>query len=46
MTQNIIVGIIVLVCVVYVLRKFVFKKQTDSICDGCGKCGGKQGGCH
>ncbi|MDO5638654.1 MAG: FeoB-associated Cys-rich membrane protein [Neisseria sp.] len=46
MTQNIIVGIIVLLCAAYVLRKFVFKRKSDNICDGCGKCGGKSGGCH
>ncbi|WP_416190962.1 FeoB-associated Cys-rich membrane protein [Neisseria sp. CCUG12390] len=47
MVQNIIVGIIVLGCVVYVLRHFVFKSKTKpSECDGCSGCGGKKGGCH
>ncbi len=46
MTQNVIAGIIVLLCVVYVLRKFIFKRSSASPCDGCGKCSGKSGGCH
>lgn len=46
MTQNIIAAIIVLLCVAYVLRKFVFKRKGSSMCDGCGKCGGNSGGCH
>ncbi len=46
MIQNIIVALIVALCTAYVLRKFVFKRKGSSLCDGCGKCGGKQGGCH
>ena len=46
--QNIIVGLIVLAAVIYVLRKFVFKKKTadGGSCSSCDKCGGGSGGCH
>lgn len=47
--QSIIVGLIVLAAVIYVLRKFVFKKKTadGSSCSSCDKCGGGSGGgCH
>ena len=46
--QNIIVGLIVLAAVIYVLRKFVFKKKTSDggSCSSCDKCGGGSGGCH
>lgn len=47
MTENIIVGIIFAVAVVYILRKFFFRKHSGSPCPGCGKCGGeKSGSCH
>ncbi len=41
--QKIIVGLIVLGCAAYVLRKFVFKSKAakkKSCASGCGKCGG------
>lgn len=46
MEQYIIVGIIVSGCVVYLLRRFVFKPKSakNTACGGCDKCGG--GGCH
>ena len=46
--QNIIVGLIVLAAVVYVLRKFVFKKKAaDGIsCSSWDNCCGVSGVCH
>ncbi|WP_373752606.1 FeoB-associated Cys-rich membrane protein [Neisseria weixii] len=48
MIQNILVGIIVLGCVVYVLKHFFFKPKAQS--SGCGRgcegCSGKSNGCH
>lgn len=47
MGQYIIAGIIVALCVLYILRKFVFKpKNSNSACGGCDRCGGSKGGCH
>lgn len=48
MEQYMIVGVIVLLCTLYILRKFVFKpKNSGSACGGCDRCGGnKGGGCH
>ncbi|WP_288921626.1 FeoB-associated Cys-rich membrane protein [uncultured Ottowia sp.] len=53
MTQQIIVGLIVAACFIYMLRKFVFRKKTASGASGsaCSKCNGcsegsKGGGCH
>ncbi|MDO1509058.1 MULTISPECIES: FeoB-associated Cys-rich membrane protein [unclassified Neisseria] len=48
MEQYIIVGIIVVLCVLYILRKFVFKSKAarNSACGGCDRCSGKSGGCH
>lgn len=50
MEQYIIVGIIVMLCVLYMLRKFVFKSKNSraSACGGCDRCGGgsKNSGCH
>lgn len=47
MVQNIIVGIIVLGCAVYVLKHFMFKSKNESPGCGCGcdSCGGKRNGC-
>lgn len=47
MGQQIIVGLIITVCVLYVLRKFVFKPKTakGSLCAGCDRCCGKNS-CH
>ena len=53
MTQQIIVGLIVAACFIYMLRKFVFRKKTAgapqallvSKCNGCSE-GSKGGGCH
>lgn len=44
MEQSIIVGLIVGVCVLYLLRKFVFKSKTakNGLCGGCDRCGGKK----
>lgn len=53
MTQQIIVGLIVAACFIYMLRKFVFRKKTvggasGSACSKCNGCseGSKGGGCH
>ena len=53
MTQQIIVGLIVAVCFIYMLRKFVFRKKTAGGASGsaCSKCNGhnedsKSDGCH
>lgn len=53
MTQQIIVGLIVAACFIYMLRKFVFRKKNaggsaDSACSKCNGCsdGSKGGGCH
>ena len=53
MTQQIIVGLIVAACFIYMLRKFVFHKKTaggapGSTCSKCNDCseGSKSGGCH
>ena len=40
MTQYIIVGLIMLACVFFLLRKFVFKPKKRDCNSGCGKCGG------
>ena len=40
MTQYIIVGVIMLACVFFLLRKFVFKPKKRDRSSGCGKCGG------
>ena len=40
MTQYIIVGLIMLACVFFLLRKFVFKPKKRDCSSGCGKCGG------
>ena len=39
MTQYIIVGLIMLACVFFLLRKFVFKPKKRDCSSGCGKCG-------
>ncbi|EGZ44945.1 FeoB-associated Cys-rich membrane protein [Neisseria wadsworthii] len=48
MEQYIIVGLIVIVCAAYLMRKYVFKSKSDKagVCGGCDRCGGKSGGCH
>lgn len=48
MEQYIIVGIIVVLCVFYILRKFVLRpKNSNPACGGCDRCGSsKNGGCH
>ena len=48
MAQYIIVAALVLLCTLYLLRKWVFKPKNsrDSACGGCYRCGGKSGGCH
>ena len=38
MTQYIIVGLIMLACVFFLLRKFVFKPKKRDCSSGCGKC--------
>ena len=40
MTQYIIVGLIMLTCIFFLLRKFVFKPKKRDCSSGCGKCGG------
>ena len=40
MTQYIIVGLIMLACIFFLLRKFVFKPKKRDCSSGCGKCGG------
>ena len=53
MTQQIIVGLIVAACFIYMLRKFVFRKKTAGGASGSAysKCndyseGSKGNGCH
>lgn len=46
MIQHIIVAIIVILCVLYILRKFVFKAKSRNACDGCDRCSNKNDGCH
>ena len=51
MTQQIIVGIIVALCVIYMLRRFVFRKNSANATGDCSKCNGcsegsSSGGCH
>ncbi|MDO5073727.1 MAG: FeoB-associated Cys-rich membrane protein [Neisseria animaloris] len=48
MEQYIIVGTIVSLCILYLLRKFVFKPKSarSNACGGCDRCSGKSGGCH
>ncbi|WP_373779137.1 FeoB-associated Cys-rich membrane protein [Glaesserella sp.] len=45
MIQNIIVGVIVAVCILYVVWKFVLNRK-QNVCNGCDRCGGKKNGCH
>ncbi|ABR74381.1 FeoB-associated Cys-rich membrane protein [Actinobacillus succinogenes] len=47
MGQYIVVGIIVGLCILYVLRKFVFKSEAakNKLCCGCDRCDGKNGSC-
>lgn len=46
MEQYIIVGIIVALCTLYIVRRWIFKpKNSRSACGGCDRCGGKNGGC-
>ncbi len=46
--DKIIVAAIVLACVAYLLRKFVFKpKQARTgACGGCSGCGSRNNSCH
>nr|WP_314377785.1 FeoB-associated Cys-rich membrane protein [Neisseria elongata] len=37
---TIIVGVIMLTCVFFLLRKFVFKPKKRDCSSGCSKCGG------
>lgn len=48
MVENIIVGVIVAGAVIFMLRKFVFRKKGAGRpeCGGCDRCGGSKGGCH
>lgn len=49
MIQEVIVGLMVAVAVVYIVRKYIWKpKGKDSACGACCDCDGKEkkGGCH
>lgn len=47
MIEYSIVGIIIALCTLYLLRKFVGKSANGKPeCGDCDRCSGKNGGCH